>query len=112
MLVNLVEIQQECGLIAKEKGWDEEERTFGEWLALMHSELSEALEDFRDGHAINEIWYRLDDGKPCGIPTELADCIIRILHFCHYYNIDMVKVLSIKLQYNKNRPYRHGNKVL
>lgn len=36
--------------------WPEEGRNFGEMLALMHSELSEALEEHRQGHP--PVWHK------------------------------------------------------
>jgi len=42
----------------------------------------------------------------------LIDCIIRILDWCGRENIDVDKVMQIKHEFNKSRPYRHGDKRL
>lgn len=68
-------------------------------LALMHSELSEALEAFRKGDRAN-------------FEEELADCIIRILDTAHGLRIDMDQVVADKLAKNRKRGYRHGGKVV
>lgn len=96
---------------AIDKGWWTTPKTFGEQIALFHSELSEALEEFRNGHTPNEIYYG-EDEKPEGVPIELADCIIRILDTCGFYNIDIWAAIMIKTQYNLGRSHRHGGKVL
>ena len=47
--MNLTELQKEATIaIAKDHGWWDEPRTFGDCIALVHSELSEALEANRD----------------------------------------------------------------
>ena len=98
---------------AKDHGWHDEKRTIGDLIALMHSELSEALEEHRNGKAPNEIYYNdSKPSKPEGIPVELADCVIRIFDFCGLYDINLEEVLELKMQYNSTRPYRHGNKVV
>lgn len=80
-----------------------------ERLCLIHSEVSEALECYRDG----EMELHFDEkGKPLGFPTEIADVIIRIIDLAYYLEIDLDKLISIKMKYNESRPYRHGRKVL
>ena len=103
---------------AVEHGWYDEERSFGEIIALCHSELSEALEEHRNGKDVNEIYYNGNNNlisnirKPEGIPVELADCIIRILDYCAYKNIDIDEAIELKHEYNKTRPYKHGGKKI
>jgi NTP pyrophosphatase (non-canonical NTP hydrolase) len=107
-------------------GWWEEERTFGDIIALCHSELSEALEEYRENKPL--IWCADYVGevnciacfkqfgkcryKPEGIAIELADCIIRILDYCGHKGIDIENAIWIKHEYNKTRPYRHGGKII
>jgi len=108
--MTLKELMKKSHETAKKKGWwDKIERNFGELIALCHSELSEALEDYRHGRSFREIFYE-PDGKPCGIPTEIADLLIRVADICEAYNIPIEEALKIKLAYNEGRPYRHGNK--
>lgn len=85
--------------IAKEKGWLDKPRKFSTITALFHSEPSEALEDYRAHHGLQETYFlkEWDDGgvhfsmpctaneegaKPCGIPVEIADTVIRIAQHC------------------------------
>lgn len=89
---------KKCHTTAKLKGWWDEERNDGELIALMHSELSEALEAMRNHLATD------------AIAEELADCCIRIFDYCGARDIDLEKALINKMEYNKTRPYRHGKK--
>ena len=94
---------------AKEKGWYDTERNVPELLCLIHSEVSEALEEYRNGRAPNEVYHGIG-GKPEGIPIELADVIIRIADLCGRYDIDLTSALHEKLEWNQGRSYRHGGK--
>ena len=98
---------------AKEKGWYDlkPERTLGDLLTLITSELSEAYEEYRNGKDLNEIYYNDGSKKPEGFPIEIADTVIRIFDLCGRYGIDLDNAINIKSEYNKTRPYRHGNKV-
>lgn len=72
---------------AVEHGWWDEPRSFGDIVALCHSELSEALEEYRNG-------------KPM------------IYGCCGKEGVDVEAVLAQKHEYNRTRPYRHGGKAL
>ena len=133
----LNELAKEIHENAVAHGWWDEPRSFGEVDALCHSELSEALEEHRDGRPM--LWFRCPDDwnacdedsqdicesydgndctlfrgqrKPEGVAVEMADCIIRILDWCGKEGIDIDKIIRLKMEYNKTRPYRHGGKLL
>lgn len=97
---------------AKGKGWwDNDDRTFGDICTLFTSEVSEAYEEYRNGHEVDETYYNeAKPGKPEGVPTELADVVIRILDYCERVGIDMQAIMAQKHAYNLTREYRHGNK--
>jgi NTP pyrophosphatase (non-canonical NTP hydrolase) len=50
--------------------------------------------------------------KPCGVPSEIADIIIRCLDFSGEHGIDIERAVREKAAYNKTRPFKHGNKGL
>ena len=109
--MNINDCVQEAYTNAKQKGWHDKERSIGDLICLMHSELSEALEEHRNGRTPQEIYYNPEKpNKPEGIPIELVDCVIRVFDFCGLYGIDLEHALRIKMDYNTSRPYRHGDK--
>ena len=116
----LREYQKEIAETNRANGWYDSDRSFGEDVALLHSEVSEMLEDYRD--------YGLEDqtkpgtethpvtgevvSKPKGVGSEAADVLVRLLDTCERYGIDLDFEMERKLRYNALRGYRHGNKLL
>lgn len=77
-------------------------------LAMVHSEVSEALEDARH----NMMETMCEPIKPRGFPSELADIVIRVLDMAEWLGIDLEEEIRLKNNYNKTRGYRHGDLAL
>ena len=114
--MNIRDIISEANKTANEKGWwDDPHKSIGEMIALIHSELSEALEEWRKGVDLQRIYYSQHPeskfNKPEGFSVELADAIIRICDVCGELNLPLERALAEKMEFNKTRPYRHGGKL-
>ena len=103
-LVGFSAVQLDIHQTAKEKGWWDKERNDGEMIALMHSELSEALEFVRNGGNDDKLTNRN------GVEVELADTIIRIKDYAHARNLDVAGAIIEKMAFNKTRSHKHGGK--
>ena len=113
--MNLRELQAECYQVAKDKGWRDDDESPPSivramtWMALLHSEVSEAVEDIRKGHLETKV---RPDGKPEGLGSELADVIIRALDTATAMGFDMESEIALKMAFNKTRTHRHGGKLV
>ena len=83
---------------AKAHGWWDTPRSIPELLCLVHSEVSEALEAYRNGDKEN-------------FAEELADIIIRVCDMAVKDGIDIQNEVVTKHLKNTERPFRHGGKA-
>lgn len=130
--MNLNRIAKEAHQTAVEHGFWEPEPTFGELVALMHSELSEALEEYRAGRPMaykpcgidrvvcqkEACGFISEDGtceymkdKPEGIAVELADCVIRILDFLGSASVDIDGIIERKKNASLEVPDNFGDLI-
>ena len=109
----LAEYFPEIRRLCIEKGWREntdtrERHVFAAYLALLHSEISEALEAYR----IRDWSSTREDGKPMGVGPELADVFIRLIDMCDLFGIDLASEIERVMAHNWTRSYQHGGKTL
>lgn len=87
---------------ARSKGWWDYERPIPELLCLLHSEISEGLEAYRN---------QVPEGEKHCLSEELADLVIRVWDMSYALGIDIAAAVNKKHLENLQRPYRHGGKI-
>lgn len=138
--MNISDIVQRAHENAVKHGFWDPAPEFGTAIALIHSELSEALEERRAGRP--DLYFPCNAGgvcvddiedpgltcgsrvtdpehpgtcsakskKPEGVAVELADAVIRIADLCGHLGIDLEAVIALKMDYNETRPFKHGKR--
>jgi len=107
--------------VSRAAGWYDDERSFGDDIALLHSEVSEAFEAFRDHGFEDQTLVPVPGSvgeqdavyfppKPEGVGSELADVLIRLLDTSKRVGIDLEAEVARKIAFNATRGYRHGGK--
>jgi hypothetical protein len=74
----------------------------GNKIALMHSELSEALEGLRKPGPDQHLPHLSQE------EVEMADALIRIFDYCGARGIHIGAAVKEKIEYNATRPRKHG----
>ena len=94
--------------VADDKGWimKNDHQSVVEKIALIICELCEAIEWLRIGNPKSDHIKEFS-----GLEEELADAIIRIMGLGKRLNINVAEALIEKIKFNKQREFKHGNKL-
>lgn len=105
-------------------GQKERQNALANWqgnkLLLIVSEVAEAQDEIRKGRPADETYYPTcaenaknpEDGphKPEGVPSEIADVVIRCFDFAATEGFNLGQIIAEKIAYNNTRPFMHGKK--
>jgi len=97
------------------KGWNDKPVPLPQAVAMLHSEVTEMLEAWREWETADATakprrfrwqWWRPRIPKPEGLGSECADVLIRLLDTADRFGVDLDAEFIRKMDYNWTRPYR------
>lgn len=100
------ELAEELYKTHVDNGWANTNTTLLENLALIHSEISEAVEECRKNNDV--VYFDEVTGKPEGLAIELIDVLTRTMNVLYSLEFPVPAHLLIKNAYNKTRGKLHG----
>jgi len=90
----LTDLMTEIRSLMDEKGFSSHESRIWELFALLHSEISEAVDAYRKGDSYEDVGW------------ELTDTLIRLLHLMSIIGQDPDKLYRKVMESNRSRPPR------
>jgi NTP pyrophosphatase (non-canonical NTP hydrolase) len=115
--MNLKTLMSKIGHVNRANGWHDKPVSIPEHVALLHSEVSELFEAYRE-NALTHPCDKAEKMKALGveplsnIEEEAADIIIWTLDLCGRHGLDPETICLSKLAYNASCGHRHGGKIV
>lgn len=106
--MSINQLAKRCYEDAYELGWYNPPKSNVETLAMVITEVCEAIDELRN-HKVS-VYCKKESLKPEGWGVEIADAVIRLLDFAGSQGLDLETIIEMKLEYNKTRGHRHGEK--
>jgi hypothetical protein len=99
-------MERQPGINYKPEVFDALSRFNDEW------HLRQMTPDYKPRYSPADLQLLVRNGvlEPHGVPTELADILIRVLDLFRAWELDADTVVKDKMLFNDHRPYKHGGK--